>query len=148
MTNITSFKEQKLNDADNHGNVANTGGDDDGMSSWSHLSEPESATTSKERLEKEMQTSITRKEERIVGIVRILVVVAIICSAMAVSVAVYFFATESDTTNFELEVSLPLPPCQARDKLLSGICLFGSSIESDIFCVLDPPACPPVDLTT
>jgi hypothetical protein len=84
-------------DDDGHG--------DGGDLSWSQTSESEVASTTKDRLEKEMQSSIARREERTVGIVRILVLVAIICAATAVSVAVYFFATESDTTNFELQVS-------------------------------------------
>ena len=61
----------------------------------------------KERVENEMSKSgIARKEERTVGIVRALVMVAIFVSAIAVSFGVYVFARDSDKNSFEIEVRL------------------------------------------
>lgn len=64
----------------------------------------DAASSTKNRVEKEMQNSIAKKEERMVFIVRVLVFLAILCSAVAVSTAVYFFAAASDTSLFEVEV--------------------------------------------
>ncbi|KAL3920659.1 MAG: hypothetical protein SGILL_003151 [Bacillariaceae sp.] len=65
----------------------------------------DAASSTKNRVEKEMQNSIAKKEERMVFIVRVLVFLAILCSAVAVSTAVYFFAAASDTSLFEVEYS-------------------------------------------
>ena len=67
--------------------------------------ESDAASSTKNRVEKEMQNSIAKKEEEMIFFVRLLVFLAIICSAVAVSVAVYFFAASSDTSLFEYEVS-------------------------------------------
>lgn len=76
--------------------------------SLSHTSESGAVSTTKDRVQKEMQSSIAEKEDRMVFIVRVLVLVAVICSTVAVSVAVYYFATANDNTNFELEVRIRL----------------------------------------
>jgi hypothetical protein len=107
ITTMISFTgEEKHSDARVDSHDAESSYDDDGSSKWSETSESEGASTSKDRWEQEMQTSVGRKEERIIAIVRILIFIAIICAATAVSVAVYFFATASDTAIFELQVSL------------------------------------------
>lgn len=80
---------------------------DDGASlsgSFPGDEESDAASSTKERVEKEMQSSIAKKEERLVFVVRVLVMVAIIFSTVAVSVAVYFFAKASDNALFEVEV--------------------------------------------
>ena len=72
--------------------------------SVSQVSGSEGTSSNTFRAEKEFQSSIARKEERTVNLVRILVLIAIICSAVAVGLAVYFFATANDEASFELEV--------------------------------------------
>jgi hypothetical protein len=52
-----------------------------------------------------MKDSIIRTEEKAVRKARLWVIVAIITSAVAVSTAIYVFASQSDQTTFELEVS-------------------------------------------
>jgi hypothetical protein len=52
-----------------------------------------------------MKNRIIRTEEKAVRKARLLVIVAIITSAVAVSTAIYVFASQSDQTTFELEVS-------------------------------------------
>ncbi len=59
-----------------------------------------------DRAQKEMESSIVKKEERVINIIRILVFAAVICSTVAVTLAVYLFATASDTAVFEVEVRL------------------------------------------
>lgn len=78
----------------------------DESDAWTNSSNRESggdASTTKERVEKEMRSEIALKEEQTIAIVRVLVILAIICSAVAVSVAVWFFATGNETATFELE---------------------------------------------
>lgn len=78
---------------------------DDDSIGWSSTNETTVTTcTTKERLEKEMgKSSIARREDKIVTIVRALVLIAIVGSAVAVSVAVWFFATGNEKATYELE---------------------------------------------
>ena len=80
----------------------------DGLSSSQSITgddeESDVASSTKNRVEREMQSSIAKKEEEMVRVIRLLVFLAILCSAVAVSVAVYFFAAASDTSLFEIEV--------------------------------------------
>jgi flagellar basal body-associated protein FliL len=55
--------------------------------------------------DKEMKDRIIRKEEEAVRKARLLVITAIIVCAVAVSTAIYVFASKSDQTTFELKVS-------------------------------------------
>ena len=55
--------------------------------------------------DKEMKNRIIRKEEKAVRNARLLVIAAVIACAVAVSTAIYIFASNSDQTTFELEVS-------------------------------------------
>jgi hypothetical protein len=64
--------------------------------------ESDVASSTKTRVEKEM--TIAQKEEKMIYYVRLLVFVAMLCSAVAVSIAVYFFAIASDKSLFETEV--------------------------------------------
>jgi hypothetical protein len=73
---------------------------------WSSTTDCNETTTStRERYENEMTSDIARREDRIVKIVRVLVVGAIICSTVAVSLVVWFFATNSEVATYELEFS-------------------------------------------
>jgi hypothetical protein len=84
---------------------------DDSMeeeSSWSrsHQTVPESSPEGEDAQEdKEMKDRIIKKEEKAVRNARLLVIIAIIACAVAVSTAIYVFASKSDQTTFELEVS-------------------------------------------
>jgi p-aminobenzoyl-glutamate transporter AbgT len=55
--------------------------------------------------DKEMKDRIIKKEEKAVRNARLLVITAIIACAVAVTTAIYVFASKSDQTTFELEVS-------------------------------------------
>jgi hypothetical protein len=55
--------------------------------------------------DKEMKDRIIRKEEKAVRNARLLVIAAVIACAVAVSTAIYIFASKSDQSAFELEVS-------------------------------------------
>jgi hypothetical protein len=55
--------------------------------------------------DKEMKNRIIKREEKAVRDARLLVAAAIIACAVAVSTAIYIFASNSDQTTFELEVS-------------------------------------------
>jgi hypothetical protein len=55
--------------------------------------------------DKEMKDRIIKKEEKAVRNARLLVIMAILTCAVAVSTAIYVFASKSDQTTFELEVS-------------------------------------------
>jgi hypothetical protein len=77
-------------------------------SSWSrsHQTVPESFLEGEDAHEdKEMKDRIIKKEEKAVRNARLLVIIAIIACAVAVSTAIYVFASKSDQTTFELEVS-------------------------------------------
>mmetsp|Transcript_20032 Transcript_20032/g.35262 ORF Transcript_20032/g.35262 Transcript_20032/m.35262 type:complete len:1107 (-) Transcript_20032:235-3555(-) len=78
-------------------------GEDDAFSFSQTSGSSGLASSTRERMEKEMQSSIAKKEERIVFFVRVLILVAIVCSAMTVTIAVYFFASAADTASFEAE---------------------------------------------
>lgn len=54
---------------------------------------------------KEALIEIARKEQRNVRTIRIITFAAVLLCAISVSTLVYYFATGSDTRNFELEVS-------------------------------------------
>jgi hypothetical protein len=54
---------------------------------------------------KEMKDRIIKKEEKAVRNARLLVVTAILACAVAVTTAIYVFASKSDQDTFELEVS-------------------------------------------
>jgi hypothetical protein len=55
--------------------------------------------------DKEMKNRIIRKEEKAVRRARLFLIAAVIACAVAVSVAIYIFASNSDQSTFELEVS-------------------------------------------
>jgi hypothetical protein len=55
--------------------------------------------------DKEMKNRIIRKEEKDVRNARLLLIAAVMACAVAVSVAIYIFASRSDQSTFELEVS-------------------------------------------
>jgi hypothetical protein len=54
---------------------------------------------------KEMKDRIIKKEEKAVRNARLLVIAAVIACAVATSTAIYIFASNSDQSTFELEVS-------------------------------------------
>jgi hypothetical protein len=56
--------------------------------------------------EQDIRNRIIKEEERNVRGARILVGIAFLACAVSVSVAVYFFAKESDTRSFEVQVSI------------------------------------------
>ncbi|KAG7352211.1 adenylate/guanylate cyclase [Nitzschia inconspicua] len=56
--------------------------------------------------DEEALIEIARKEERNVCMIRFITIAAVIISAISVSSLVYFFATGSDTRNFEIEYNL------------------------------------------
>jgi hypothetical protein len=55
--------------------------------------------------DKEMKDRIIKKEEKAVRNARLLVITAILACAVAVTIAIYVFASKSDQDTFELEVS-------------------------------------------
>jgi p-aminobenzoyl-glutamate transporter AbgT len=55
--------------------------------------------------DKEMKNRIIKKEEKAVRNARLLVIAAVIACAVAVSTAIYIFASRSDQSTFELEAS-------------------------------------------
>jgi hypothetical protein len=55
--------------------------------------------------DKEMKDRIIKKEEKAVRSARLLVIAAVIACAVAASTAIYIFASKSDQSTFELEVS-------------------------------------------
>jgi hypothetical protein len=55
--------------------------------------------------DKEMKDRIIKKEEKAVRNARLLVIAAVIACAVATSTAIYIFASNSDQSTFELEVS-------------------------------------------
>lgn len=80
---------------------------DDGLSlSRSGDSEVDVNLSTKDRVETVMESSIARKEERVVYFFRLLVLLAIVFASVAVSVAVFSFASASDIALFEVEVSM------------------------------------------
>jgi hypothetical protein len=90
------------------GEVYDIGSNDDDLSLSASVTgdeESDVAFSTKEQVEKEMQSSIVTREERVIYFFRILILIAIICSALAVSIAVYLFAMASDNALFEAEVS-------------------------------------------
>jgi hypothetical protein len=77
-------------------------------SSWSrsHQTVPESSPEGEITQEdKETKDRIIKNEEKAVRNARLLVIIAIIACAVTVSTAIYVFASKSDKTTFELEVS-------------------------------------------
>jgi hypothetical protein len=64
-----------------------------------------SSIADKTQEDKEMKDRIIRKEEKAVRNARLLVAVAITACAVAVSAAIYIFASKNDQSTFELEVS-------------------------------------------
>jgi hypothetical protein len=54
---------------------------------------------------KEMKDRIIKKEEKAVRNARLVVIAAILACAVAVTTAIYVFASKSDQNSFELEVS-------------------------------------------
>jgi hypothetical protein len=74
-------------------------------SSFTGASTTKSAQEAKqEEEEKELKDKIAKHEEKAVRKARMIVVVAFITCAVAVSVAVYKFASKADFRSFELEV--------------------------------------------
>jgi hypothetical protein len=71
--------------------------------SGSHQNAPGSSLEGED--DKEMKDRIIKKEEKAVRNARLLVITAIIACAVAVTTAIYIFASKSDETTFELEVS-------------------------------------------
>jgi hydroxylamine reductase (hybrid-cluster protein) len=55
--------------------------------------------------DKEMKDRIIKTEEKAVRNARLLVIAAVIACAVAVSTAIYIFASNSDQSTFEMEVS-------------------------------------------
>jgi hypothetical protein len=55
--------------------------------------------------DKEMKDRIIKKEEKAVRSARLLVIAAVIACAVAASTSIYIFASKSDQSTFELEVS-------------------------------------------
>jgi hypothetical protein len=75
--------------------------------SKSHQSMPVSSPAEDEKQEdKEMKDRIIKREEKAVRYARLLLVAAITVCAVAVSTAIFIFASNNDQTTFELEVSM------------------------------------------
>jgi CCR4-NOT transcriptional regulation complex NOT5 subunit len=77
--------------------------DDEFSCSKSHQTVPGSSNEGDE--DKEIKDRIIKKEEKAVRNARLLVITAIIACAVAVTTAIYIFASKNDETTFELEVS-------------------------------------------
>jgi hypothetical protein len=92
--------------------VARTDEDDNGdIESLSHQSSEHNSNSTSDfsrktsgGSSKEALIDIARKEQRNVRVIRIITFAAVIMCAISVSALVYYFATGSDTSNFELEV--------------------------------------------
>jgi hypothetical protein len=75
--------------------------------SGSHQNVPGSSMERRDSAQedKEMKDRIIKKEEKAVRNARLLVITAILACAVAVTTAIYVFASKSDQDTFELEVS-------------------------------------------
>jgi hypothetical protein len=78
-------------------------GDDESLSSSSERGRTRAAGADAQE-DKEMRDRIIKKEEKAVRNARLLVIVAIIACAVAVSTAIYIFSKKSDEDTFNLEV--------------------------------------------
>jgi hypothetical protein len=79
--------------------------DEESSCSKSHQTVTGSSPEGDDAQDKEMKDRIIKEEEKAVRNARLLVITAVIACAVAVSTAIYVFASKSDQTTFELEVS-------------------------------------------
>lgn len=103
MESLKDLEHQHVDESSDESDV-----DDGSVSSESDPSGSRATNTSRDdakKREKELRDQIIKGEENGVRATRRVVFFAVIVSAVAVTVAIYFFAKEGDKTNFQLEVS-------------------------------------------
>ncbi|KAG7366318.1 adenylate/guanylate cyclase [Nitzschia inconspicua] len=98
QTNNVVLAEMEVEDEENVESLSQSSGR--GSNSTSDVSR------CKSNGDKEALIEIARKEERNVCMIRFITITAVIICAISVSSLVYFFATGSDTRNFEIEYNL------------------------------------------